>query len=235
MELPTYIDRYAQRRLEDALADTPVVLVHGPRQCGKTTLVQHLGKAQGYAYYSFDDEAVLAAASEDPVGFIAGLPERVILDEIQRAPELFASIKLAVDRDRSPGRFILTGSANILLLPRLSDSLAGRMEIIRLHPLSRCELTGHESSFIEMLFAGDVEPYRADRLGGGIAEIVAAGGYPAALARSTVARRWAWYRDYVETIIQRDVWELARIRGLEILPDLLVMSAAQSAQLFNLS
>ena len=235
MELPSYIDRFAQRRLEEALTDTPVVLVHGPRQCGKTTLVQHLGEEKGYAYYSFDDEAVRAAASEDPIGFVAGLPERAILDEIQRAPELFATIKLAVDRDRYPGRFILTGSANVLLLPRLSDSLAGRMEIIRLHPLSRCELLGRESSFIDLLFEGDVEPYRSDRLGGEIAEIVAAGGYPAALARTADSRRRSWYRDYVETVTQRDVRELARIQGLEVLPDLLAMAAAQSAQLFNLT
>lgn len=132
---PLY-QRYIQPRLLEALADTPVVLVHGPRQCGKTTLARTVGDAVGYVYYTFDDDVLCAAAAEDPVGFVADLSDRVILDEVQRVPKLFTSIKAAVDRDRVPGRFILTGSANVLLLPDLADSLAGRIEILRLHPLA---------------------------------------------------------------------------------------------------
>jgi len=232
---PTYIPRFIQDRVEEALADTPVVLIHGPRQSGKTTLARHVGKQKEYAYYSFDDVGVRSAAKDDPAGFIAGLPDRVILDEVQRVPELISTIKLAVDRDRTPGRFILTGSANILMIPRVSDSLAGRMEIIRLHPLSRCEVLGRRSGFIDDLFVGVGMMHHADRLGDEIAAIVAAGGYPAALSRASERRRTDWYREYVETIAQRDIKDLARIRGIEALPRIMALAAAQTAQLFNLA
>src|SRR5438034_2242870 len=106
--------RYAEPRLSEALADTPVVLIHGPRQCGKTTLARMVGDSGGYAYISFDDDVALGAATVDPVGFVADLPERTILDEVQRVPGLFIAVKTAVDRGRTPGRFLLTGSANVL-------------------------------------------------------------------------------------------------------------------------
>ena len=119
------------------MEDTPVVLVHGPRQCGKTTLAHLVGEAAGYEYITFDDDVQLAAANADPVGFVADLADKTVLDEVQRVPALFLALKSSVDRDRRPGRFILTGSANVLLVPRLADSLAGRMEILRLHPLAQ--------------------------------------------------------------------------------------------------
>lgn len=103
-------------------------------------LAQEIGGKRGYRYVTFDDATVAAAARADPVGFVDRLPERVILDEVQRVPALFASLKRAIDRERRAGRFILTGSANVLLVPQLSDSLAGRMEIVRLYPLAQCEL-----------------------------------------------------------------------------------------------
>ena len=235
MSQSAYIPRFIQERVEEALTDTPVVLIHGPRQSGKTTLARHVGQEKGFAYYSFDEVGVRSAAQDDPAGFVAGLPERVILDEVQRVPELFSTIKLAVDRDRRPGRFILTGSANILMIPRVSDSLAGRMEIIRLHPLSRCEILGRRSGFISDLFAGGGMMHQAERLGDGIAEIVAAGGYPDALSRTNERRRTDWYCEYVETIAQRDIKDLARIREIEVLPQIVALAAAQTAQLFNLA
>lgn len=141
----SFYPRFVRSRLTDALTDTPVVLVHGPRQCGKTTLAREVGDAAGYGYISFDDDLMLASAQTDPVGFVADLPDKVILDEVQRTPWLFTTLKATVDRDRKPGRFILTGSANVLLLPKLSDSLAGRMEILRLHPLAQAEIEGKPS------------------------------------------------------------------------------------------
>jgi len=226
------ITRFVRPRLLEALADTPVVLVHGPRQCGKTTLAQTL---RGYAYITFDDAVQLAAAKADPVGFVADLPERVILDEVQRVPELFASLKAAVDRDRRPGRYVLTGSANVLLAPKLSDSLAGRMELLRLHPLAQCELAGIKSGFIEALFSGGFKARAHGRLGAELAERIVAGGYPAALARSAGRRRREWYRAYLETLVQRDVRELARISSLDALPRLLQLAAGQTARLLNVS
>ena len=227
--------RFGEASLVEALADTPVVLIHGPRQCGKTTLAQIAGRAREYAYFSFDDDVTLAAATADPVGFVADLPERVILDEVQRAPGIFSTLKSAVDRRRIPGRFLLTGSANVLLLPALADSLAGRMAILRLHPLAQCEMAERLPRFLDVLFAGAFKARKAERLGKALAERIAAGGYPAALARSTPRRRAAWYRDYIETLVQRDVRDLARIGSLDALPRLLALAADQTARLINIS
>lgn len=235
MTAPIFYPRFAESCLTEALTDTPVVLIHGPRQCGKTTLARRVGEARGYSYFSFDDTVALSAAQSDPIGFVDDLPERAILDEIQRAPGLFTAIKTAVDRRRTPGRFILTGSANVLLLPRLADSLAGRMEIVRLHPLAQSELGGRSGRFLDGLFAGTFKTRMYERLGAGLAERVAAGGYPAALARATSRRRTAWYRDYIETLVQRDVRDLARIGALDTLPRLLTLAAGQTARLLNVS
>ena len=227
--------RYARTRLEEALADTPVVLIHGPRQCGKTTLARMVGDAAGYAYITFDDDVQLAAARFDPVGFVADLPDKVVLDEVQRVPELFLALKSAVDRHRTPGRFILTGSTNVLLVPALADSLAGRMEILRLHPLAQCEVAGHAPRFLDTLFGRRFKNRPYDRLGSELAERIVGGGYPAALVRATPRRRTAWYRDYVETLVQRDVRDLARISSLDALPRLLQLAASQTARLVNVT
>ncbi len=232
---PRPYPRLAEARLTEALADTPVVLVHGPRQCGKTTLARMVGDRTGRSYFTFDDEAVLAAAKADPTGFVDDLPTQVILDEVQRVPHLFASLKRAVDRDRRPGRFLLTGSSNVLLLPRLSDSLAGRMEMVRLHPLAQAELARGPSDFIERLFEGRHPTRAVARLGHDLAPLLAGGGFPAALARPTARRRATWYRDYVETLVQRDVRELARIASLDAIPRLLALVGAQTARLLNVS
>lgn len=236
MKSHTMYPRYIRPRLADALADSPVVLVHGPRQCGKTTLVRLVGDELGFAYLTFDDDVQRAAAQADPVGYVADLPERTVLDEVQRVPGLFTSLKVAVDARREPGRFILTGSANVLLVPRLADSLAGRMEILRLHPLAQTELVGETSGFLPVLFGGGFKGgIGGRREGRALAERVAVGGYPEALARSSAGRRAAWYRDYADTLIQRDIRDLARISSLGALPRLLALAAGQTACLVNIS
>ena len=232
MPLTTY-PRLAERPLREMLADSPAVLVHGPRQCGKTTLAQRVGKRQRTAYITFDDESSRSLAVADPVGFVANLPRRVILDEVQHVPQLFSALKVAIDRDRAPGRFLLTGSTNVLLLPKLADSLAGRLAILRLHPLAQCELARRPPRFIDRLFGAGftVRPWK--RLGPELPERIAAGGYPAAIALPAGRRRNRWYADYVDTIIQRDVRELARIASLDQLPRLLGLMAANTARLLN--
>lgn len=263
-----FYPRHVERRLAEALEDSPVVLIHGPRQCGKTTLAQyacapdHIAwedarqvraarrfggrrtrRRRDYAYISFDDAVVRDGARADPAGFLADLPARVILDEIQHVPELLGAIKVAVDRRRTPGRFLLTGSANVLLLPRLSESLAGRMQIVRLHPLAQYELEARPGApeaapgggFLRALFAGGFEVRQTARLGEELVERMAAGGFPPALARASARRRANWYRDYVEALVQRDVRDMTRIQALDVVPRLLRAAAAQTARLFNLA
>ena len=235
MTATAHFPRFVEPRLLEALGDSPAVLIHGPRQCGKTTLARALGDRDGYRYTTFDDDVARSAAESDPIGFVASLHERSILDEVQRVPALFTSIKHAIDRDRRPGRFLLTGSANVLLIPNLSDSLAGRMEIVHLHPLSQGEMAGREPRFLDQLFAGTFPGRRGSRLGDTLIETIVAGGYPAALQRSTPRRRSAWYRTYVQSLVERDVREISRISSLDALPRLLTAIAAQSAQLLNVT
>ncbi|TVR90337.1 MAG: ATP-binding protein [Spirochaetaceae bacterium] len=228
--------RYLLPRLLEALEDSPVTLIHGPRQCGKTTLAQMVGEEYGFSYITFDDDVQRAAAQTDPVGFVADLPQRAVLDEVQRVPQLFTSLKAAVDSHREPGRLILTGSANVLLLPQLADSLVGRMEVLRLHPLAQTELESGRSDFIQTVFTASFKAGAfGKRQGKALAERVAAGGYPAAIAREKPQRRATWYRDYIDTLIQRDIRDLARISALHALPRLLALAASQTARLVNVT
>ena len=235
MKEAPYFPRLIRSRLVEALDDTPAVLIHGPRQSGKTTLTQRVGEERNYAYVTFDDANKLAAAIEDPVGFVGRLPKRVILDEVQRVPELFTALKRVIDQDRLAGRFLLTGSANVLLAPRLSDSLAGRMEILRLYPLAQCEIEQVHPGFLQTLFANTFEMTQTQRLGDELVQRVLTGGYPEPQRRVAGRRRREWYRNYIETITQRDIRDLSRLRRLDAIPKLLQMVASQSAHLFNVS
>lgn len=234
--LPTAsaLPRLAQESLQAGLADTPVVVLQGPRQCGKTTLARTVAEPAGFGYLSFDDDNLVRAARADPLGFVSDLPPRMVLDEVQRVPEIFTSIKLVVDRDRQPGRFLLTGSADVLLLPKLADSLAGRMKVIRLHPLAQVELRRQTAGFLTQLFRAEFAVESSQRMGLALAELVAAGGFPAALMRHPTRRR-AWYQAYVQALVQRDVRDLARIAALDVMPRLLELAAGQTAHLFNVS
>lgn len=230
--------RLVQRLLDEAIRDSPVVLIHGPRQSGKTTLARTFLEPLGYTYYSFDTESMLNAASADPEGFVADLPDKVILDEIQRVPQLFRSLKYQIDQNRQPGRFVLSGSANILLLPQLSDSLAGRMEVLRLHPLSQTELQQSTGGFIDHLFSSDRLDTRllsSERLGDVLAQRIVAGGFPAALARSREPRIQRWYSDYVSSVLQRDISELASIASIDAIPRLFSIIASNTSRLLNVA
>jgi predicted AAA+ superfamily ATPase len=224
--------RFLKKSILAALGDTPVVLLHGARQCGKSTLARHIAATDHPAQYiTLDDAAVLSAIKTDPAGFLAGLSGPVVLDEIQRAPELFVAIKAVVDRHRTPGRFLLTGSANVLVLPKLSDSLAGRMEVLTLWPFSEGELAGEQASFIDAAFAA------ASPTGGAAAEDILSrilrGGFPPAVERTDPERRRAWFGSYILTILERDVREIAQIDNLAALPRVLALIAGRVGSLVN--
>lgn len=230
--------RNAAKALRAALADSPVVFLNGARQVGKSTLVQWLlENGHPARYLTLDDAGVLSAASHDPAGFLAGLQGKVVLDEVQRAPALFLAIKREVDRQREPGRFLLTGSANVLLLPHLAESLAGRMEILTLWPLSQGELAQSTEGFIDALFAEPAaawpHDFAAPESRAALIGRILRGGYPEVVLRSEPARRAAWFGSYITTILQRDVRDLAHIEGLTSLPRLLALLAVRSASILN--
>lgn len=227
------LPRHAATALRTALADRPVVLLHGARQTGKTTLVRAVAEELEARYVTLDDLTVLSAARSDPAGFLAGFAQPLVLDEVQRAPDLLVAVKAAVDRKRSPGRFLLTGSANVLWLPQVADSLAGRMEIVPLWPFSQGEIEGVTEGFVGAAFA-DAPPALAPRARPApLVERVLRGGYPEAFQIEAAERRRAWFDAYVTSILQRDVRDLARIEGLTELPRLLALLAARPMAQLN--
>ena len=220
--------------LRDALADTPVVCLTGPRQSGKSTLVRAMMPER--PYFSLDHAPYLSAARADPAGFVAALPRRVTIDEIQRAPELLPAIKLSVDLDRLPGRFVLTGSADLLLVPTVTESLAGRMEVACLLPLSEAEKDRRPGLSLTDLIEGAIGP--ALRAGdhlrdpADLARRLISGGYPEPLARSP-ARARQWHRQYVRSIVDRDVLEAGRVRDADGVARLLRLLAVRNGELLN--
>ena len=231
------LHRHLTGPLLEALADTPAVLVNGGRQTGKSTLVQTPEVAgQDRPYLTFDDPGILAVAKRDPNGFVAGLNSPVTLDEIQHVPELFSVIKAAIDRNRQPGRFLLTGSANVMLLPKLSESLAGRMEVLTLWPFSQGEIRGAKENFVDTLFSRKSVDWPGKPPATSWEELLACivdGGYPPALARKSAGRRDAWFQSYVTTVLQRDIRDLANIADSTAVPRLLSVVAARAGGLLN--
>lgn len=232
MNMASLFLRRIEPRIAEALLDTPVVLLAGPRQAGKTTLVRQIAEQQGLRYLTMDDELTLLSAREDPVGMIRSL-DRAVIDEIQRAPQLLLAIKKSVDEDRRPGRFLLTGSANLMALPIVADSLAGRMETLSLLPLSQSEIESRSANWIDSVFSGRILKVGRPALGNDLIERVLRGGYPEAISRDSVRRRVAWARQYIDAIIQRDVRDVASIEKLDQLPRFLRALAQTAGQMCN--
>ena len=245
--------RYVATKLVRALDRSPIVYVHGPRQCGKSTLVKTLStldlegeraERTRYEYFTFDDESILDYATVDPIGFVDQLPEFVILDEVQLAQNIFRAIKSTVDENRQSGRFVLTGSAQASLLGDLAGAFVGRLALVRMHPLAQCEctssvnqirLSGQYSGILSKLIEGRPlqQHKRLTPLGRSLAESIVCGGYPEAFKHEKHQQR-NWYLDYVNTIIERDIRELTAARRLNAIPSLLKAAATQSGTLFNL-
>ncbi len=230
---------FIHRLLTDALLRglhrSPAILITGARQTGKSTLAKHLTEKKGYTYITFDDLGYLAAAKEDPMGFIDGIEKPVILDEVQRIPHIFLPIKKDIDEHREAGRYILTGSANPLLIPRLGESLAGRMEHYTLYPFSMGELLGTPEKFIDSAFKGDISVFNAEKIGKEeLVERMVIGGFPPVQGNDLEGRR-KWFQGYISAIIERDVKDFANIRGLTQFPALLTIIASRAGGLSNVA
>ena len=220
----------------DALSDTPVVFLRGARQTGKSTLVQEIANGPYPArYVTLDNAGVLSAASADPTAFIAGMEKPVVIDEAQRVRDLFLAIKEDVDRNRVPGRYLLTGSADVLTLPRVADSLAGRMEVLTLWPLSIGEIKGGGENLVDSFFERELPHRFHSDPGFDLAASIVAGGFPEPAGRAGYRRRRAWFESYITTILDRDIRDLAQIQDLAVVPRLLKLLAGRTAALHNQS
>lgn len=230
-----FVARRIEERIEIALSDTRVVAVLGPRQAGKSTLARRLTERRGGTYVSLDDVTTQRAAADDPQGFLRDRPGLLTIDEIQRVPELILAIKLTVDEDPRPGRFLLTGSTHLLSVRDVADSLAGRIEMLDLWPLAAAELHGCDRSFIDQVLAADrPEPVESDLRRPDYLDLIRAGGFPEALSR-TPQRRRDWYRSYLTTVIERESREVIDTdRGGDVIR-LLQFVATRHSSLLNVA
>lgn len=232
---PVYKPRELAGRLEEALRALPVVVVTGARQTGKTTLLLRDPGLRGRRYLSLDDFATLEAARRDPLGLLAG-DEPLTIDEAQRCPELLVAIKQAVDRKRTPGRILLSGSANLALLRDVSESLAGRAVYLNLHPFTRRERLGTTSARPWLLRFLESGTPPGERTGAAIREAeVLEGGMPAVALGGRGADRGLWFLGYEQTYLERDVRALAQVGDLVSFRNLLRLAALRSGQLLNVS
>jgi len=225
--------RHAAPVAREYLQHFPGIVIEGARQVGKSTLAQHIADPNARVL-TLDDEQVRAAAIADPAGFIAESSGRqLVIDEIQRLPSLTLAVKAAIDRDRRPGRFILTGSASLLRVKGTADSLAGRVGRLTLHGLSRGEITGEVDDFVSIVLDSPEQITRADGLHTRTeyAALLAAGSYPEIYA-ATARVRAAWFEGYVRGVVERDMSELKReVRPARSMAVLRTLAGRQSAEL----
>jgi predicted AAA+ superfamily ATPase len=227
--------RYLEARLNMALDASPIVLLSGARQTGKTTLMKQVAALKKFNYITFDDMTLLAAAQRDPVGFIEHQPKPLIIDEVQRVAEVALPIKVDVDQRNVPGLYALTGSANPLVMPKLNDSLAGRMIILNLWPLSRGEILGKKETFLDHIFDADWTPGSTEKwTRTEMLDAFIIGGYPRMQTLSAVMRR-EWCNSHLMTILERDVQDIANITRIKALPGLMQILATRASNLLNVA
>lgn len=226
------VERQLADVVTDAMASARVVAVLGPRQAGKSTLARVLAAGPLPAdYLTLDDEPTRELASGDPTGFVAALGRRTVIDEVQRSPSLLLAIKARVDRDNTPGQFLLTGSANLRRIPAVSDALPGRVDYLTLWPFTQGEIAGRRENFLTRLF--DAEPPQVTGAPVGrheYAESLLAGGFPEARVRAGAART-RFFTSYIETIVERDVADASRVHDPSSMDTLLRLVAARSGSL----
>ncbi len=227
--------RWQKQAIEKSLKTRRVLLLNGARQCGKTTLAKQL-MAKNAIYRTLDDPAVCMLAETDPKGFVQHPSDvTLMIDEIQRAPQLLPVIKLAVDEDTRPGQYLLTGSANIQSLPSVQESLAGRMTRIRLRPLTQGEITGAQPSFIDRVFAKEIEPsYTHEFSRKDILSFSLRGGFPEAVKLPKQDRE-QWHLDYINALMERDLKDITRITQHHDMQELVHTLAAWSGKLMDIS
>jgi len=230
--MTAYLTRDITSTVLSALKDMPVVVITGMRQTGKTTFLRHEHKLEHRRYITFDDFAQLQAAKMDPDGFIQSQGP-VTIDEAHKCPEIFVAIKKAVDKERIPGRFLLSGSANFSLLKTISESLAGRAVYFALHPFSRRELGEETASkpFIRQFFETKKTPRSTTYKPIGFEEILA-GGMPT-VALGEVRNRVLWFKGFEQTYLERDVQQLSQIGNIIAFRNLLRLAALRTGQLLS--
>lgn len=227
--------RSLQAKLRKALSRSPVVLLTGARQVGKTILVQEIARENNYSYMSLDDVPTLLAAKADPVSFIKNSQKPIIIDEVQRVPELFLAIKQYVDNDRVAGNFLLTGSVNPLLVPKVADALTGRIEQLTLFPLSQGEITGVTENFIELVFSGKPLVQPKNKIDKDILfKKIIIGGYPL-LQNFNDEERTIWVNEYIQNIVQKDAQDISKISEPTDLYAFFYAFAYRTASLLNVS
>lgn len=220
------LERSIESLVTTALSISPIVLLKGARQVGKSTLSTHLG----LHYVVLDDVSVRISVKEDPIRFIQMLPKPVCIDEIQKAPELLEALKLYVDANRRNGDFLLTGSANILDMKQAKDTLAGRIIELELYPLSLKEKSkDSQSNCIDSLFCHDFESKRIAY--NDVVEQIIRGGYPEALHLNTAMERRLWFSSYVSTYVERDARDLSELRDIDSYFRFLNIVAPRSTQM----
>lgn len=229
-----YIGRWQKERVQDVLGKRRVILLSGARQCGKTTLARHLDSAS-FEYRTLDDRTFVEAAKADPESFVKRDNKKtLIIDEVQRVPELLPAIKMAVDQDRSPGQYLLTGSANLAAIPSAQESLAGRIAKIRLRPFVQGEIENTKPDLLPRLFSDEPPEKCTASLKDEILERSFKGGYPEIAFKSALDAK-SWQKDYISALLDRDLHDIARIQRMDAMRKLVEVLAAWSSKYMDIA